>query len=150
MPFFFIFIFLPFLEIIGFMTMGQAIGLGSTLLLAFATAILGGSLVRHQRLQTLLSFRQTAAGGSLPSDEIFTGLCLVAAGALLITPGFVTDAVGFSLLVPQLRIMLKAFLSRRIQWAGAGGAHSNPRRPSSESSVLDIEFETVDPGSDEG
>ena len=80
--------------------------------------------------------------GILPSKEFFDGLCLVAAGATLITPGFITDAIGFALLVPALRELLRGRLLRSGRFE-AGGFHSNSSE-SSNSGIIEAEYEQVD------
>lgn len=112
MPFLIIFVLIPFVEILVFMAVGKEIGIGTTLLLAFLTAVTGGGIVRYQGIQTLFSAQKIMAAGALPSKALFDGLCLVAAGAMLITPGFVTDALGFLLLIPALRDALRRKLLR--------------------------------------
>lgn len=116
MPFLVIFIVIPFIELALFASVSEHIGIWTTLSLAFLTAIIGGALVKYQGFQTLFSLRESMAGGQMPVKEIFDGFCIVAAGALLITPGFLTDAIGFTLLIPPARKALKAMLSRHMNW----------------------------------
>lgn len=114
MPFFIIFVLIPLLEISVFILVSDKIGLGTSLLLALITAIAGGALVRHQGLQTLRMAQKSLDKGEIPSQEIFDGLCLVAAGATLITPGFITDAIGFALLIPAVRKILMDKIASKI------------------------------------
>ena len=100
MPFIILFIIIPLVEIYFFLLVGDAVGILQTLLLCVLTAIIGGFLVKKQGLETLFNAQKNLQGGTLPMKEIFDGFCLVVAGALLMTPGFFTDIVGFSLLVP--------------------------------------------------
>lgn len=117
MPVFFaIFIILPFIEVMVFMIVGQHIGLMTTLLLALSTAVIGGIIVKYQGLRTLFAIRESIAIGKLPLGALFDGICLVAAGALLITPGFVTDTVGFLLVMPPVRDFLKAAIRNHTNW----------------------------------
>lgn len=116
MPFFIIFVIIPLIEILVFMEVGQEIGIFTTLMLALLTAIIGGFLVKLQGLQTLIAIKVSLDHGKVPLSEIFDGFCLVAAGALLITPGFVTDAIGFSLLIPQVRNFLRQQIRTRTSW----------------------------------
>ena len=71
--------------------------------LVVVTATVGLSLLKRQGLSTLLSARQKMNEGSIPATELVSGVMLAVGGALLLTPGFVTDAVGFVLLIPQTR-----------------------------------------------
>lgn len=120
MPIFAIFILFPLAEIIVFVAVSSKIGLLTAFILSLFTAILGGSLVKYQGLQTMLSAHKTFLRGELPSRELFDGLCIVAAGALLITPGFISDTFGFALLIPQIRQMIleKAIQSGKFKVTG--------------------------------
>ena len=148
MPFFIIFILIPFLEITVFMAVGGYIGIGTTLLLALLTAITGGMIVRYQGLQTIFSARQSMSHGGLPSKELFDGLCLVAAGAMLITPGFVTDTLGFLLLVPKMRETLRHKLSASAHFQAMNFEnefYEETQRPKPEDpDVIEGEYETLD------
>ncbi len=157
MPFFVIFIIIPFAEIIVFMSVSDVIGLGTALIMALITAILGGAIVRYQGIQTIMNAQKNLRQGILPSRELFDGLCLVAAGATLITPGFITDVIGFLLLVPAFReILLKKLIhSGRFEASSFGAEHNgsfndpykdhhNFRDPD----VIDVEYETVDEDAD--
>lgn len=112
MWFFGIFVLIPLAEIMVFIAVSKQIGLLTTFMLTLFTAILGGSLVKYQGFQTILSAQNTLREGGLPSDELFNGLCLVAAGALLLTPGFISDTLGFLLLLPPVRIKLQDALAK--------------------------------------
>ena len=112
MPFLALFVIIPLAEVYTFINVGEEIGVFKTLLLCVLTAIIGGSIVKFQGLQTIFKARQSFIGGKMPMAELFDGLCLVLAGALLLTPGFVTDILGFSLLVPPFRQVLRQLLMR--------------------------------------
>ena len=107
MPFLIIFIVIPLIELSIFAAVSEEIGLWTALFMALLTAMIGGNIVRMQGLQTISSMRGSMDQGRIPTSEIFDGFCLVAAGALLITPGFLTDAIGFALLVPQFRTLMR-------------------------------------------
>ncbi|MCB1532212.1 MAG: FxsA family protein [Alphaproteobacteria bacterium] len=121
MPFFVIFIILPLLELMVFASVGEEIGLINTLLLALITAIIGGALVRHQGMQTIMAMRDAAERGKVPLSELFDGFCLVVAGATLITPGFITDTIGFLLLIPAVRGAVKSYIRDHTNWSVGGG-----------------------------
>ncbi len=116
MPFYFIFLIIPVLEVMVFILVGEQIGVLPTLLLAVLTAIIGGNIIKIQGLQTFLSAHEALARGRVPTGPLFDGFCLIAAGALLITPGFITDGLGFLLLVPLLRRKIRHFLGNRVAW----------------------------------
>ena len=97
------FIAVPILEIWLLLRVGSAIGGGTTILIVVFTAILGAYLVRQQGFATLKSVQNQMNAGRIPAMEMAEGLALLMAGAVLLTPGFVTDAIGFALLIPPLR-----------------------------------------------
>ncbi len=146
------FIGVPLVEIAVFIQVGGWIGLGPTLVLVILTAILGTWQLRAQGLATLLRAREQVERGALPGREIFDGACLLVAGALLLTPGFVTDAAGFLLFLPTFRDMLRALLARHVQGSmearyfvdgqeagpGGGGGPDQPGGP-----VIDGEYRDV-------
>lgn len=108
------FIGVPLLEIAVFIEVGDRIGLGWTLLLIVVTALLGTWQLRAQGLATLNRARGQLDQGVLPARELFDGLCLLFAGALLLTPGFVTDTVGFLLFLAPVRDVLRRQASDRM------------------------------------
>ncbi len=114
------FIGVPLVEIAVFIEVGGRIGLGATLLLIVATAVLGAWQLRAQGLATLNRARGQLDQGVLPARELFDGLCLLFAGALLLTPGFVTDTVGFLLFLAPVREFLRRQASNRLARQGSG------------------------------
>ncbi len=145
MPFIIIFLVIPFIELSVFAAVSGHIGIWVTLSLALLTAILGGMLVKRQGLQTLVSMRQSMDKGEMPLNEIFDGFCLVAAGALLITPGFVTDTIGFSLLIPPVRAAARSLIRKHTNWSASGidPLRQDPRAPR-DPTVIEGEYERVD------
>jgi UPF0716 protein FxsA len=146
------FIGVPLVEIAVFVQVGGWIGLWPTLALVVLTAILGTWQLRAQGLATLLRARDQVDRGALPARELFDGACLLVAGALLLTPGFVTDAAGFLLFLPPVRDKLREFLASYVQASmetrtfvggeevGPGGAG----RPGGASGpIIDGEFQDV-------
>ena len=112
---FLLFLLVPLIEIGVFIEVGGWIGLLPTLGLILLTAVLGTWQLRAQGLSTLARARQQMEQGQLPAQELYDGFCLIIAGALLLTPGFVTDAVGFALFVPAFRRLLRRVIARRIR-----------------------------------
>jgi len=86
----------------------------ATLGLCILTGFLGGALVRRQGLRAWVRFQDELSRGRLPADELLDGLVLMVLGALLMVPGFITDALGFILLVPSLRRRVLARVKRRV------------------------------------
>ncbi len=142
MPFFIIFVIVPLSEIIVFMGVSDKIGLGSALLMALFTAVLGGFIVRYQGIQTIVTAQESLQQGNIPSRELFDGLCIVAAGATLITPGFITDIIGFSLLIPYVRDLLRKKLvsSNKFQFDNFD-LHEVPEE---NSDIIDVEYEMIE------
>lgn len=150
------FVGVPILEIALFIQVGGAIGLGWTLALVIATALLGTVLLRAQGLATMGRARASLERGEVPMREVFDGACLLVGGALLLTPGFATDTVGFLLLLPPVRALLLSRLRQsgrfHVHTAGGGGmagfGHAQgpgPARGPDGAPVIDGEFEEVGP-----
>lgn len=103
---FLLFIIIPIIEIAVLMQVGSILGVWPTIGIVIITAWLGAKNVRQQGLSTMQSVQTKMAQGEMPSDEIVAGFLLMVAGVLLVTPGFVTDAFGLSLLIPKFRSLL--------------------------------------------
>ena len=114
-----------------------------TLALCILTGLVGGSLVRYQGMRTLGRFRSQLAQGKVPADELLEGIVLIVLGALLIVPGFITDTLGFLLLIPPLRRLALRWVKRRtahrITFHHMGPM--GPVGPSPSHEVRDAEFE---------
>jgi UPF0716 protein FxsA len=108
----------PILEIAVFVKVGGQLGLGLTIAIVILTAIAGTTLLRHQGLATLHKVQESLNAGIFPMTEVFDGICLLVAGALLLTPGFVTDSVGLILFIPPVRRYLRVLIGRRLVAAG--------------------------------
>ena len=98
-----IFMLVPIAEMWILIEVGGWIGALPTIALVVLTATLGLSLLKRQGLSTLMSARRKMDEGSIPASELVSGVMIAVGGALLLTPGFVTDAIGFALLIPQTR-----------------------------------------------
>ena len=108
------FLLVPLIEIGLFIQIGGLIGLWPTLGIVILTAILGTYLVRSQGLMALNNLRGSFSRLEDPSEPLAHGAMILMAGALLLTPGFFTDAVGFALLAPPIRSALIAYMRKRI------------------------------------
>lgn len=146
-----LFIGVPILEIAVFIRAGELIGLWPTIGVVVLTAIAGSALLRYQGFATLTRARQTLARDELPLREMFDGLCLLAAGILLLTPGFVTDTLGFLLFLPPVRLVLRYWIVRRALASGEirfRGQTINPRGGGEdhrdETIIIEGEFSEVD------
>jgi UPF0716 protein FxsA len=101
-------------EVATFFWVGSKIGLIWALALAVATALIGASLVRRAGLSAWSRIRVKVNQGQLPGRELSEGAAILVAGAFLISPGFITDSLGFLLLLPAVRASVHAFLTRRF------------------------------------
>jgi len=138
MPFLILFILIPIAEVYAFLAVGDEIGILQTLLLCVLTAIIGGILVKQQGLETLFNAQKNMQGGKLPIQEIFDGFCLIISGALLLTPGFITDIAGFSLLIPPFR----QFLRQKLANSDKFSVHM-PNNQKQSDDIIDGDFEIV-------
>ncbi len=142
------FIGVPLLEIAVFIQVGGLIGLWPTLGLVILTALVGTWQLRAQGLATLTRARAQIDRGVLPAHELFDGLCLLFAGALLLTPGFVTDTLGLLLFLAPFRDLLRGWFVRHLK------THAETRvwvdgeevyRRGPQDSVIDAEYQEVEP-----
>lgn len=147
------FIGVPIIEIALFIEVGGWIGLWPTLGLVVLTAIVGSIELRAQGVATLNKLRQQLDQGVLPAQTLFDGVCLLFAGALLLTPGFATDVVGLALFVPAFRRFLRVTVGRYIarhteaHVFTSGGPSPGRRR---EDGVIDADYvDVTEPGDDE-
>jgi len=120
---FVLFIIIPIIEIFVLMQVGAVLGVWPTIAIVIFTAWLGAKYVRQQGLATLNSVQKKMAQGQMPSDEIVTGLMLLVAGVLLVTPGFVTDFLGLSLLLPAVRHAIVGSVKAHISTNNASHQH---------------------------
>jgi UPF0716 protein FxsA len=119
-----IFIVVPIAELYVIIQVGEAIGVIPTLVLLLADALLGSMLLRHQGRAAWVRFNRALAENRLPHKEVFDGVLIIFGGALLITPGFITDIFGLILLLPPTRAIVRGVSSRivRRRMAMGGGA----------------------------
>jgi len=121
-----LFIAVPILELYVIIKVGGLIGVLPTLALLLAVSLLGAALLRHQGRSAWQRFNLALSERRLPGKEVADGLMITVGGALLLTPGFVTDAVGLLLLLPPTRAiarrLLSAYVGRRFVIVGVGGA----------------------------
>jgi UPF0716 protein FxsA len=140
---FILFITVPLIEIYFLIQVGEVIGAWPTVLLVVVTAVLGVWLLRWQGLSTLTRVQTSLQHGELPAQAMLEGMLLLFAGALLLTPGFVTDAFGFLILVPPLRHRMAGWLLQR----GLLQAGMPPRpseQPPGHQRTIEGEFEKRD------
>lgn len=117
-----LFILVPIIEIAVFIQVGEVLGLGATLFIVVITAVLGVNLLKQQGFKAWRDIQLSMAQGNIPAVEMAAGAQLLFAGGLLLTPGFVTDIIGFSLMVPQLRLYLARQMIKKGMMSTAGGS----------------------------
>jgi UPF0716 protein FxsA len=153
------FIVVPLAEIAVLIEVGGWLGIGPTLALIILTAVVGAWMLRRQGTAVLRRAQQQMQQGAVPLVEVFEGFCLVIAGALLLTPGFLTDTAGALLLLPPVRAFLYRRVRRRLEeqvqaggppphagaGPGPGGREQPPPGGGSRPPVIDAEFEEVEP-----
>lgn len=125
---FLILLLVPVIEIILFIQLGGLIGVWTTVAIIFLTAAIGASVVRAQGLLTLSELQARLDAGADPSGPMAHGALLLVAGLLLVTPGFMTDAIGFLLLVPAVRAAVIRRISEHMV-VHVAGARRNARGP---------------------
>ena len=121
-----LFLVVPLVEIYVLIEVGGIIGALPTVFACVATAVIGGGLLRYQGFRTLRRAQVNMERGQLPAMEMFEGVALGLGGALLLTPGFVTDVAGFLCLVPWTRRALIAAALRRMQVRYTHGGPGGP------------------------
>lgn len=156
---FLIFVVVPFVEIYLLIEVGSVIGALPTIGMVVLTAVVGAGLLRAQGVATIGRVQSTLAQGGLPAMELMEGAFLLVGGALLLTPGFFTDAVGFACLIPPLRRWLIARVLERgvmhvrsgfSRHAGHSGRHPgqhpghDPREPRQGPQTLEGEWRRDD------
>jgi len=120
-----LFVILPLVELVLLLQIGQAIDWPATIGLVLVTGLVGSALARWQGTKALREIQTQLASGKLPGRALFDGALILVAGAVLITPGVITDAFGFALLLPPVRGLLARLLSgwaaKRVNVSVGGG-----------------------------
>ena len=152
--FFILFLVIPIIEIFFLIKVGEVIGAFPTIILVVLTAVIGAGLLRQQGLSTLARFQQNLSTGKIPAQEMVEGIMLAVGGALLMTPGFVTDTIGFLCLLPFSRKFIAAKVIKRSSakftagmsggfTGGAGGFYADSSH-SSDNNVVEGEYTEVE------
>jgi UPF0716 protein FxsA len=126
-----IFVIIPLIELYLLISVGSEIGALNTIGFSLLTAFIGGYLVRMQGFSTALRIHESSSRGELPAVEMIEGAILLLCGIMLLLPGFVTDAIGFLLLIPPLR---RGLIINRLRRSGVmrppqGGGPGDPDAP---------------------
>ncbi len=135
----FLLLFIPILEIAVFILIGGQIGVITTLALILFTAILGSILLRVQGFAVLNSIQMKAHAGEMPGKEMVNGVMIMVAGVLLLTPGFVTDGIGFLLFFPPFRQFLWSTLASKVVIKTTNPMGGRGPRQSRNEDVVDLD-----------
>ena len=156
----------PVVELALLVWLGQRIGFWATVGLILVTALVGSYLAQREGLSALARFRAKLRQGGMPGDELTDGILILIAGALLLTPGVLTDVVGFMGLFPPTRAAIKRVVLQRVRsgslgdtvrvhtWASGPNVEDGPSSPASDAAsraaeagenVIDVEYEEVEP-----
>ena len=146
-----LFILIPIVEMWVLIEVGGIIGALPTIGLVMLTAVIGLALLRQQSFSTFIRAQQRMQSGEIPAQEMGEGLFLAVGGALLLTPGFITDAIGFACLIPGVRQLIMQQLLKRmkfVQFSSATRTFHGQQPPPSQSehsrSTLEGEYKRED------
>jgi len=140
-----LFISIPLIEIYLLIKVGSVIGALPTIGIVLGTAVLGAFLLKQQGISTLQRVQSQLAQGQLPAEEMIEGVILVFSGALLLTPGFFTDTIGFLCLVPAIRKALARWFLSKAFIVGPPGGRGGFRGPHSRGpNVIEGEYRRED------
>lgn len=148
---FLLFAILPIVEIAILINVGEQIGGWYTVAIVIITAFVGARLVRQQGLSTLMQAQQKMQAGTMPGQEMAEGLLLVVAGVLLVTPGFITDGIGFLLSLPMTRPLIAKSLMKHMpvkivtpSFHGDFSQHQQAHSSKQSGDIIEGEFERKD------
>src|SRR3954468_19569940 len=122
-----LFIVIPLVELYAIIQVGQAIGVWWTIALLLIDSLVGAALMRSQGRSAWRRFQEAIQARRIPHREVADGALVILGGALLLTPGFVTDIFGLFLLLPPTRAVVRGTLLRRVPFGIVGGRY--PRGP---------------------
>ena len=137
----FLLLFVPISEIAVFIVIGGEIGALWTIGLVLLTAILGSILLRIEGIRTFVQIRSKLSEGQVPGEELAKGAMILIAGVLLLTPGFITDSIGFALFVPFVRKLIWIFLAERIMVKNLDGkdSYNYHKKSANNENVVDLD-----------
>jgi len=125
-----LFTIVPLVELFLLVKLGTVVGVGPTIALVLFTGILGAWLARQQGLDVLRRVNEDLSQGRMPTEAIMDGVLILIAGAVLLTPGLLTDALGFVLLIPRTRAAVRKIAAARFA----------RRQNKGEPEIIDVEW----------
>ncbi len=134
---------LPVVELALLIRIGRAIDVGPTIALVVLTGVAGAALARHQGLRTLRRIQDDLARGLMPATELLDGLMILLAGAVLVTPGVITDAVGFALLIPPIRALIRKRVAEHFRKRIVIMPGATDSAPAAQDEFIDVEARVV-------
>jgi UPF0716 protein FxsA len=144
LPLVLLFIVVPIAELAVIIQVGEAIGIWWTIALLIADSLLGALLMRSQGRAAWRRFNEAMQAGRVPAREVLDGILVIFGGALLLTPGFITDIGGLFLLLPPTRALVRALLVRRLGRRMVA-SFSRPPGPGRPRPSYDVEGTAVEP-----
>ncbi len=144
-----LFIVVPFAELALLLKLADMTSVPHTLLLVIVTGAIGTWLTRSQGLQTYRKIQQSLSAGKMPTDSLIDAAMIFVAGALLLTPGILTDLFGFSLLLPFLRPFYRRWLVKRFKGSFKVQTAFRTGSPQQESEIIDSYVVEHRPASEE-
>ena len=149
LPLVLLFIVVPIAELAVIIQVGQEIGVLWTVALLVADSVLGSVLMRSQGRAAWRRFNEATSAGRVPAREVLDGALVIFGGALLLTPGFITDVLGLLLLIPPTRALVRRVLARRLAHrmvVSVTGPRVRPRRDSDvEGTAVDVDKDRIGP-----
>jgi UPF0716 protein FxsA len=124
-----LFIVVPLIELYVIIQVGEAIGVWWTIALLLVDSLIGSALMRSQGRSVWRRFQETVQAGRMPHREVADGALVILGGALLLTPGFVTDVFGLFLLLPPTRALVRGTVLRRVTFGLVSGRYPQGRGP---------------------
>ncbi len=110
-----LFTLVPLIELSLLIELGRQIGLGSTIAIVIVTGVIGAYLAKYEGFKVISGIRQELGAGKIPAEGLIDGVIILAGGLLLLTPGLLTDTIGFLALIPVTRNYLKQYLKRKFK-----------------------------------
>jgi UPF0716 protein FxsA len=145
---FVVFIIVPIIEIAFFIKIGALIGLWPTIIIVILTAIIGTRLVKSQGLNAIKNVQNSIIVGQNITNSLINGALILTAGVLLLTPGFFTDAIGITLLIPQTRALWvkygSSYVMNRVVFSTGEKNTPNAEHNTFDSDTIDGEYTDLD------
>lgn len=139
-----VFILWPIVELALLIRIGQATSVGTAIAIVILTGVVGAALARREGVKTYYRIRDELAAGRLPGDQLIDALLILVAGALLITPGLISDGVGIALLIPPVRRFARNYLKRRFRDRFTIMHFGQPGGAGSDDDFVDVQAREVD------